>query len=204
MDMMCIILCFYFVGGCILKWVLNREKTLFTTSSEHIITDTLPGDLIVHERTLNNKGNLSYSVKQLLRERTLHHRIYTLDPKTCINIRKLKIHKRKLRRKRGGKNKFKKHLGCQPANLINIKLNHKNEFRDVTENIKFATVNTQSIKPKTAVLFEYFNEQNIDLAVLAETWLKSEDELWIQGCDLNVSHNRIQSVCRTGTNKRVA
>ena len=85
MDMMCIILCFYFVGGCILKWVLNREKTLFTTSSEHIITDTLPGDLIVHDRTLNNKGNLSYSVKQLLalRERTLHHRIYTLDPKTC-------------------------------------------------------------------------------------------------------------------------
>ena len=122
---------------------------MFTTSSEHIITDTLPGDLIVHDRTLiNNKGNLSYSVKQLLalRERTLHHRIYTLDPKTCITIRKLKIHKRKFRRKRGGKNKFKKHLGCQPANLINIKLNHRNEFRDVSENIKFATVNTQSIK----------------------------------------------------------
>ena len=91
MDMMCIILCFYFVGGCILKWVLNREKTLFTTSSEHIITDTLPGNLIMHDRSLNNKGNLSYSVKQLLtwRERTLHHRIYmsqlTLESSWVLN-----------------------------------------------------------------------------------------------------------------------
>ena len=41
----------------------------------------------------------------------------------------------KFRRKRGGKNKFGKTYRLWSGNLINIKLNHRNNFWEVSEHI---------------------------------------------------------------------
>ena len=51
------------------------------------------------------------------------------------------------------------------------------------------------------MVWNYFTDLNIDLAVLTETWLKSEDESWVAGCDLNVNQFRIQTLNRS--NKKV-
>ena len=65
------------------------------------------------------------------------------------------------------------------------------------ENIKLVTLNTQSLKSKSATAWNYFTDLNIDLAVLTETWLKSEDESWVAGCDLNVNQFRMQTLNRS-------
>ena len=46
------------------------------------------------------------------------------------------------------------------------------------------------------MLWNYIFDENIDISVLTETWLQSEDQLWIQTCDLNINQFRIQTVNR--------
>ena len=166
----------------------------------HNRTDILAGDLVVHDGLPcnNNKGRLSYTKQELLalKDRTLHHRIYTLSPATCVNIRTYRIQKRKFRRKRGGRRKNIRPQSYNPRNVIKIKLHHKNSFKNVCENVKLATINTQSLKPKSAMLWNYIIDENIDISVLTETWLQSEDQLWIQTRDLNINQFRIQTVNR--------
>ena len=84
-----------------------------------------------------------------IRDGMQHERHYkTLDKKACLNVRKLKINKRRKRRKRSGKQrKFKHQIQINstvrivtPSNLIKVNIvkrlkNHSKQFKIATVNM---------------------------------------------------------------------
>ena len=69
------------------------------------------------------------------------------------------------------------------TNLIEIKT-EKSLGQDHT-NRKFTLIlsNVQSIKNKQDTIIEHLEDSNADFAVLTETWLTDDDEVWVQGSE---------------------
>ena len=123
-------------------------------------------------------------------------RLRILDSKACVNIRKLRISKKKTRRGRKiGNLKY-----CETRtrsvnfdNLIMIARIQESEITRFTKHIKFATLNAQSIKNKDQLIADYLLNEHIDVAIVRETWLKDADNVWLQGCELNKNGYKISS-----------
>ena len=99
-----------------------------------------------------------------------------------VNIGRYRLSKR--RRHGGRRNKLGFHQdGVKRENLVNVKIT--NNFKNYPRCIRLATVNAQSLKPKENIIWDYLIQNKIDLCVITETWLKPDDEHWIQGSDLN-------------------
>ena len=62
--------------------------------------------------------------------------------------------------------------------------------------LRLAQFNAQSIKKKDGIIFEHLTAGKIDTAVMTETWLKDNDNIWLQGSDIN------KGCYRTYTSKR--
>ena len=45
--------------------------------------------------------------------------------------------------------------------------------------------NVQSIKSKTELVMDYLLDSKVDIAILTETWLSDNDEIWLKASDLN-------------------
>ena len=108
--------------------------------------------------------------------------------KTCNNIRKLKLNRRGCR----GGLRMKSHLDIihpispNKDNLISI----NTEPQEVIPNhhsLCICLANIQSVKNKQLILHQYLVENNIDLCVLTETWLRDTeaDQVWLQCSSLN-------------------
>ena len=76
--------------------------------------------------------------------------------------------------------------GVNYNNLIVIKtVDDKGTFID--SNIKLSTLNVRSLKNKSAIVYQELMDNNIDLAVITETWLKDTDSDidWCKTCEFN-------------------
>ncbi len=64
-----------------------------------------------------------------------------------------------------------------PNNLISIPLNNNvtTALTSQPNMLCFATINARSLRNKTAVFVDHIVEQNIDVCVVTETWLKDKD-----------------------------
>ena len=130
-------------------------------------------------------------------------RLRILDSKACVNIRKLRISKKKTRRGRKiGNLKY-----CETRtrsvnfdNLITIARIQESEITRFTKCIKFATLNAQSIKNKDQLITDYLLNEHIDVAIVTETWLKDANDIWMQGCELN--KNGYKTSCSNRRNRQ--
>ena len=63
-------------------------------------------------------------------------------------------------------------------NLVHIKtskFNVSKQTQGTPDMLRFAVINARSLKNKTAVFADHIIEQNIDVCVVTETWLKDKD-----------------------------
>ena len=118
-----------------------------------------------------------------------------MGPETCITIRQLRLNKHK-RGKRGGTRKIKRHnynhknaRGINMANLVQVHIKpivDHNQEDNRTKQLHLLLSNIQSMKNKELLLLEHLNNNNIDIAVVTETWLNEDiDKAWVQTSELN-------------------
>ena len=75
-----------------------------------------------------------------------------------------------------------------------------------TPHLKIATLNARSVKNKDQLLFQELTDNNIDIGLITETWLKDtqEDEAWVNQSALQQNsyktwlHNRPSDHCGGG------
>ena len=132
-----------------------------------------------------------YNANQLKYIKTkVHHnrKLGILDCEACVNIRKLRIRRKKTRRgRKTGNAKYceTKTRSVNFDNLILIARIHESKITRFTKHIKFETLNAQSIKYKDQLIVDYLLNKHIDVAIITETLLKDTDDIWLQGCELN-------------------
>ena len=69
-------------------------------------------------------------------------------------------------------------------NLINIYIENKPKM-NIANDLSLMLANVQSIKSKTELVMNYLLDNKVDIAILAETWLSDNDEIWLNASDLN-------------------
>ena len=69
-------------------------------------------------------------------------------------------------------------------NLINIYIENKPKM-NIANDLSLMLANVQSIKSKTELVMDYLLDNKVDIAILTETWLSDNDEIWLNTSDLN-------------------
>ena len=69
-------------------------------------------------------------------------------------------------------------------NLINIYIENKPKM-NIANDLSLMLANVQSIKSKTELVMDYLLDNKVDIAILTETWLSDNDEIWLNASDLN-------------------
>ena len=79
-----------------------------------------------------------------------------------------------------------------------IKPKLTSNFTIYPANIKISTINVQSIKGKDLILRNYIDTNKIDLCVMSETWLTSQDsdKIWYESTTLNNDGLKISTANR--------
>ena len=141
-----------------------------------------------------------YTPDQLLgiRKCVEHDKLLQILPSTTYrNIRHLWIFRRKFRGKWAGRNKTKVYMG-QPGlntdNLLQVKIQSEQKRIPWSKHVSFALCNTQSIRNKDTVLLDHLSEHNLDLCIATETWLRDQDDAWLQCNDLVSNGYKILNV----------
>lgn len=183
-----LILCFYLVGTEFVKWCKDGLK------NNNLIS-------IVNSHDINNRQyvqstketTIRYTSEQLhgINRYTINNKLVRqLDYNTVLTIRKLGLNIKRKRGAKGGKNKFKcigKHqVGINWNNITKIEcVKQPRNIPKCNENLKLAMANVCSIKNKHFGIRHLLDEQNIDLMLLSETWLRNKDKEWVDCCELN-------------------
>ena len=126
---------------------------------------------------------------------------------TLQHIRSLNI-QRRCRERRGDVAKEElKHSNYKVNNLINLLQldplhSTSNEFNDSGLNLKTDTGNLQLIKEKEITLQDYLLDNNLDIFLATETWLKDDkDKIWLLGLYLNKGEFKCLTSNRSDTKK---
>ena len=62
--------------------------------------------------------------------------------------------------------------------LIPITQIQESKITRFTKQVKFMTLNAQTIKNKNQLIVDYLQNEHIDVAIITETWLKDADDIW--------------------------
>ena len=152
----------------------------------NLITVPLLGSLVtqVHKGYVYNADQLKHITIRVDHDRKLR----ILDYKACVKIRKFRINRRKTRRGRkvgNAKCYESKPRSVNFDNLILIAWIQKSKITKFTKQIKFVTLNAQSIKNKDQLIVDYLLNEHINVTLITETWIKDANDMWLQGCELN-------------------
>ena len=112
-------------------------------------------------------------------------KLHKLSPTTVKMIRHLRLHQRKLRGKRGGIIKLIKDRpnGINKDNITDIHIT-KNHTIQRSKHFTTLLINIQSIKSKDNLLLDKIITNKVDMCIVTETWLKDQDQLWLETNDL--------------------
>ncbi len=150
---------------------LESEKTRNLTLSEGT-------SIIAHQNIMmimiKNKTDFFHVRSGMQRED------FVLSAETISRIRHLRINKKRMRGKRGGKGKSKAMMRVM-ANSISLSL-----------------LNCRSLLKKSTELFEHLKREQI--VILTETWLKKEDEIDVRCTEIYETFNMINRT-REGSNR---
>ena len=151
--------------------------------------------------------DLRYTSSELrqIRDDIQHDRRYNiLNNQVCIRIRELRINKRRKRGKKSGQKRKSKHQqdlsekkrNIDDHHLIHVKLTP--ESKSYAHKVKISSVNARSVKDKDILIRSYLIEEDIDICIISETWLKEEHQAWIDANELNNKGYRMSTSHRQG------
>ena len=63
------------------------------------------------------------------------------------------------------------------SNLIYITTSASDQSRCLDNNVTICTLNAQSVRNKTLSLADFIQTEHVDICVITETWLKSDDDV---------------------------
>ena len=158
---------------------------------------------IAHQRLYNNlKPEIKYDSCELHKLRYNLPRkptvvnnnltsLHGLDIAVVQKIRSARIQKRRKRGKKKGQNTLRYTTNVDTDNANTKK-------RNIKTPLTCALINCRSVKNKSHSISSYMDENNIEICILTEIWLKDKirDQAWINCCDLNnngkklILHNR--------------
>ena len=114
-----------------------------------------------------------------------------MDMESIIRIRKLILNQRG----QWAGVRIRSHLevyrdrqdGVNKNSLVNVEITRNSPKVLKRSNIRFALVNSRSIKNKDLVLHQHLIEKEIDICVVTETWLGQTDikKIWYKSTVLN-------------------
>ena len=78
-------------------------------------------------------------------------------------------------------------------NLIEIQLIQPKQHEN---KVKLLLLNARSVKCKDILIKEYIKEENADVCIINEIWLKDTDQTWINSCDLSTDRYNMFTACR--------
>ena len=146
------------------------------------------------ERALNaavckqTRISLKYSSYDLLalREKVYHRRqLNRLPNKVTETINLLHIQKRRKRGKRGKRDKKLHPKTRTMSNLVSIVNEETRVSHHSHSKSSFMLINAQSIKNKAEVVMEEMHHRKCDVAIIVETWLTDDDDVWVSSSDLH-------------------
>ena len=115
-------------------------------------------------------------------------------PYGCIStIRQLKLNRsRRYKRRQKPKGTCKNNTQADFSNLHYIDQTNEQQLLLINK-LPIFTANVRSIKNKIGLLHNYIIDNNIDIAVITETWLRNNevDSIWTDTCDLTISGYKI-------------
>ena len=168
----------------------NYNDNQMLTDYGNLETLAIDRNKEITELTLGNIGNkLQYNRDQLyelMLKVENDNRYRSLEPKTCIAIRQLRLSKHG-HGKRGGTRKEVRHnhrttRGINIANLVQVHTKpivDQDQGGNRAKQLHLLLSNIQSIKNKELLLLEHLNNNRIDIAVVTETWLNEDtDKAW--------------------------
>ena len=129
-----------------------------------------------------------YSRDELLEIRKMVEQDFILrqiNVKILKEIRRCKINRR--RKRAGNKIRLRQHqLGVNKCNLKTCMLKSLDgtEMRIKKSGIKIVTLNARSVKNKDHYIMDCIRNFGWDMAVITETWLTDNDEIWIDASEL--------------------
>ena len=112
--------------------------------------------------------------------------LHILHADTCLTIRQLRLNKRCKRRK--GKSKDNHRRSANLHYLISIPLKTTPSNRNLEKQCKLMTLNAQSGKKKDTFIMDNIIENKVDVCVVAETWLKEQDNIWISNSEFKKNY----------------
>ena len=120
----------------------------------------------------------------------------TLPIHTVLQIRSLKINRKKMRKNRGGRCRWPLLSNYSNKNNNNITVT-TSAFRDSKTSrnqMSIGLANVRSIKGKDEIIYRWMKNNFIKILLLTETWLTDDDAPWIQSSILNREHFEISTV----------
>ena len=138
--------------------------------------------------TLNQLKALKWRVK-------LNRTLTILPPTTCKVIRHLRIQRRKKCRSHG-KDLYRCNNKTRTVSLSNLQnLRHIEALTrtDPSHNSALTLVNTQSLKNKDTIQLDHLIEMKTDICIVTETWLKENDDSWLECSDISRNGYKIQT-----------
>ena len=140
-----------------------------------------------------------YALNKLhaIRELVKHDpKLQILSPSACKCIRKLRIHRQRVRGKWAGRTRRLdvKQTGVNLNNLVQMPT--KNVSIDRSKHLTLVVCNTQSIKNKDTLLLDHLVNVKSDLCLITETWLSNSDDAWIATSDIMCNGYKLSNVNR--------
>jgi len=155
-------------------WIKYSNYSYYWNMSTYNNSSVLVNTILPGAKANQNTVNF-YSTEQLLDYRSAP-RQFSIPSEGVLSL--LKTHNLlRYRGKQGGRPRVKSNAGVHHSNLIQIKLDHSFLFNANRENhLRLSTVNTRSVRGKTADLLQHVLEDNIDLCLITETWLQTDGD----------------------------
>lgn len=137
-----------------------------------------------------NKSDLLSIKRKLLWFPTLRR----IPTAAVLNIRRLKLQKRRKRGKRGGVTKENKQALSRSQN-VNITVS-PTQFHG--KDARFGLINARSIKNKDTQMLLTLEDYGLDLCIITETWTNDseKDQIWHLGTPLNTGNWKLDLVNR--------
>ena len=161
--------------------------------------------LLSMEKNISSNISQKLTIDQIkeIGKQWRHDQRFRILPPSLINrIRYLKINKKRKRGSRG-----RKRLHSNNVNNNNSGVNTKNLIEIQSSNgyisdLSLGLLNCQSLKNKDSLILSSILENNLDIVLLTETWIKNNtsdlDQTWLQCCELNSNNYKIENIPRKG------
>ena len=149
---------------------------------------------VLHKEVANKKASkLSYQHLINLRQHFYKHR---LDDKTIERIKELEL-KRKFRGIRGGRNKARVWSSNKGVHQHLLQILPKCDITKWNDTpIRMLLINIQSMKSKIDALLHHIILNDIDICLITETWIQTDQDLQILDANISGLGYKIIDKCR--------